>query len=285
MVDRIMVPVDGSELSERAIPLAELLARTNNAEICLVRAFEPLNIPPYEPSALISPETTDELRRQVREHARAALDRLKSQVEQHGVRVKAELLQLADGSPASTLLDYEQTSGVDIVAMATHGRTGLARFALGSVADRILREGSKPVLLIRPLTEQPKEMGVALLPLDGSEVGERAIKMAEALAGRPLRSVRLLQAIEKFQERSAAMDYLQSVADRLAAAGLETTVYVSVGEGPVEAIRTHVADADIVVMATHGRGGIDRMRHGSVAEAAARELQHPVLLVRATSAS
>jgi nucleotide-binding universal stress UspA family protein len=170
-----------------------------------------------------------------------------------------------------------------LVIMTTHGRTGVTRFALGSTADRLVREGIAPVLLARPFTPSDTALETALVPLDGSAVAEAALSMVEHLALKPLRTVRLLRAISANDERTGAVGYLERAAEPLRTLGLRVQTDVVQGT-PARAIAYAAGDADLVILSTHGRGGLDRLRHGSVAEQATRHLATPTLLVRSRQA-
>jgi nucleotide-binding universal stress UspA family protein len=108
--------------------------------------------------------------------------------------------------------------------------------------------------------------------------------MAATLAGKPLRHIQLLRAISEESERAEASRYLDLVAHRLAHLDdVEVTTSVKHG-APVDAIHEAAAGQDLIILSTHGRGGIQRLRHGSVAERATRHLNTPTLLVRAAVA-
>jgi nucleotide-binding universal stress UspA family protein len=143
-----------------------------------------------------------------------------------------------------------------------------------------VREGRAPVLLVRAMSPAVSEATTALVPLDGSPLAEQALPMVETLAGKPIQRVRLLRAIANAEEQSAAMAYLEGISNRLGTRGLQTDLDVRT-EDPADAIRNAGAHAHVVILSTHGRGGFDRFRHGSVAERAMRELTTPVLLIRA----
>jgi nucleotide-binding universal stress UspA family protein len=210
------------------------------------------------------------------DEAQRNLDALAATAQAKGVTAYAARLH---GSPIPTLLDYEEMIRPDLVVMASHGRTGLARFARGSVADTLIREGTAPVLLVRSFGPETASLERAVLPLDGSPLAEAAVTMVEGLAGKPLKSVELCQAVAEPEDRQAAIPYLEAVADRLRTTGLEVTVAATVGQ-PNKIIQAAAKGNDLVIMATHGRSGLDRLRHGSVAEYALRELSVPLLLVR-----
>jgi nucleotide-binding universal stress UspA family protein len=125
-------------------------------------------------------------------------------------------------------------------------------------------------------------MELALVPLDGSRRNEAALAMVESLAGAPIRGVRLLRILAEGEREPAVYEYLRSIAKRLQARGLVVTADVQAGD-PAEAIREAAKQVDLVIIATHGRSGLDRLWHGSVAEEVTRQVQTPVLLVRAAS--
>jgi nucleotide-binding universal stress UspA family protein len=184
------------------------------------------------------------------------------------------------GVPAASLLDSELEIQPDLVVIASHGRSGLIRFALGSVTERLVREGNAPVLVVQASSRVDRPLDSALVPLDGSALAELALPIVEALAGKPFRQVRLLRAVGSSDEVADGRAYLDGVAKRLSVAGLSITTDVAVAE-PKEAIAAAAASVDMVILATHGRGGFDRLRHGSVAEEVTRDAHTPVLLVRA----
>ena len=168
MFRRIMLPLDGSELAERALPCAERLATALGALLHVVRVVEP----PVKPS-FASPHLYDELLTAEKEAAAAYLDGVRERLTATNVPVRIEQPL---GHAASTLLDYERDAGIDLVVMCSHGRSGIARFALGSVADRLLRQGAAPVLLVRAFGEPPI-LNRAVVPLDGSTRAEVALQL------------------------------------------------------------------------------------------------------------
>jgi nucleotide-binding universal stress UspA family protein len=274
VIERIMVPTDGSPESAEAVPIAMQIARAQGAEVLL------LQIVPYlllmDHYTTMSPDIYQQLLDAAEEEAKENLRRLEAQLTDHGVRVKTNYLH---GSPPAVLLDAERQQCIDLVIMGTHGRTGLVRFALGSVADRLVREGTRPVLLARA-TELEPPLKTALLMLDGSGVAEEAVPMVKTLAGRPIEIVKLYRAVDDPSDRAAASTYLEGVSAHLGAEGLKIEIAVEVGD-PTALARQAAQGADLVVLCTHGRGGFDRFRHGSVADRVVRETAKPVLLVRA----
>jgi nucleotide-binding universal stress UspA family protein len=157
---------------------------------------------------------------------------------------------------------------------------GAARFTLGRVTDRLVREGRPPVLVVRRSSPAAPTLHRALVTLDGSDLAEEALPMVETLAGKPLESVVLLRIVANPQDQGPAMTYLEGVASRLSRLALKVEVVVGVGASTLGIERAARA-VDLVILCTHGRGGVDRLRHGSVAEHVVREVDTPALLVRA----
>jgi nucleotide-binding universal stress UspA family protein len=258
------------------------MARAHGAEVVAARVVEPLGWIGYEPNGYVSAEVYQDMVEGVERAAHNDLALVADHLHKEGVKVRTEMLH---GSAGATLLDFENEVQPDLVIMSTHGRTGLVRFALGSVADKLVREGTAPVMLVRPFTpleSTPSEPQLerALVPLDGSALAEEALLMVEALAGRPVRSVVLLRAIGAADERAMAIAYLDQVAQRLAGAGVQTKIRVEL-DNPARAITQAASEVDVVILSTHGRGGLDRIRHGSIADQATRQLPIPTMLVRA----
>jgi len=281
MLQRLLVPTDGSPESEKALGVAELVARAQGAEVLLVHVLELSRLAFIgEAEGPGVAEVYAEATQQLEDEAKAQLAALETRLSGAGVRARGAVLQ---GPIAGTLLDFEASERPDLVVMATHGRSALVRFALGSVTDSLIREGTTPVLVIRRTTPLAGTLERALIMLDGSPVAEEALPILESLAGKPIRSVVLFRAINDPTNRERAVAYLDGVATRLKAAGLATENRVEVGQAR-QLTDQVTKDVDLVVLCTHGRSGFDRLRHGSVAEHVIRELDKPALLVRAGAA-
>jgi nucleotide-binding universal stress UspA family protein len=293
----ILVPLDGTRLAEAALPLALYLAKRDGLPINLVTVWQPL-LPLYDAS--------DELEAwEVEAHAerhRYMAD-LASRLEGLGVAVS---VKYAKGRPAELLPPLAEPGNAKLVVMATHGRGPVLRAGLGSVADQVVRKGSVPVLLVRPGNgEAQVQLAPAapfrrvLVPLDGSKLAETALERSlfggesEAIALTLLRVVSLplptIVAGGGFPpgtyesivdaERAAAQEYLDGVAERLAPWGSVSTAVTeesSAGAGIVGYAAGH--DVDLIAMATHGRGGAQRLLLGSVADKVIRTSTVPVLL-------
>jgi nucleotide-binding universal stress UspA family protein len=140
---RVLVPLDGSKLAEQVLPTIIPIAAALGCEVTLLRVLVVDTSGPFTGRWYLPQNSSFETADQ---DARSYLERLASHVERQGVRVSTAT-QL--GPVAKSIVDYAEGHDVDLIAMCTHGRTGIARWALGSVADRVLRAGDKPVLLVR----------------------------------------------------------------------------------------------------------------------------------------
>ena len=284
MLATIIVPLDGSDFAARAIPDATALATSSGAKLVLVRVLAH--------RALES--AVDE-----RDAIQASLNMDADTLRADGLRVETAVrrvhpIHADDVARAIAVVADEQQA--ELIVMSTHGRGGLGRWVYGSVADSLLQQSTTPVLLVSPHVDSPlptdRRLRV-LVPLDGSELAEDAIETANLLAGTLDTELTLLQVVESppypyyylpydpDAELGAARQYLQSHADRLRAQGKRVTARATMGNPSwVVARVAREVEADIVVMATHGRTGLDRLVLGSVATATLQRSDVPVLLVR-----
>ncbi|HEX5547117.1 MAG TPA: universal stress protein, partial [Ktedonobacterales bacterium] len=211
---------------------------------------------------------------------------------EHGIQCQAHL---GRGDPASGVLDTAQELGTMLIVMTTHGRTGLARFALGSVADRLVRGGVAPVLLIRSFHEpvHGQSLSHALIPLDGSPVAEASVfSLVPQVAGAVLRTITLLrvadprdgevgrQACESYLAavRQRLVDQLDRLGDRAGACAI--SVLVRDNKNPAASIveASQDGECDLVLMATNGEAGIGRLAFGGVTDRVLRDGKTPLLL-------
>jgi nucleotide-binding universal stress UspA family protein len=279
MFQQIMVPLDGSELAERALPCAARLGVATGATLHLVHAVE-LVPPPTVGFALayMPGRIHGNLVAQETQQATAYLDKMRERVAATGAHVRTEQML---GDVTAILLDYERDAGIDLVVMCSHGRTGLTRFVLGSVAEHLLRHGTAPVLLVRPFGDpEPVTLQHAVVPLDGSERAEEALRVVDQLARYVVHEVTLLRVIGAAEEGPDAKRYLDEVAGRLTQEHLACQRRVEQGD-PAATIIDVAGTDKVVVMATHGRSGLTRWALGSVADRVARGGVAAVLLVRA----
>jgi nucleotide-binding universal stress UspA family protein len=146
MYQHIMVPLDGSELAECVLPHVEALAAgCDVSRVTLVRVVTPLHLYGGAESGL-SPEERQRVEADSTDVARAYLDRMVTRLADMGVSAQSEVLF---GNIIDRLVDYADKNGVDLIIIATHGRSGVSRWVWGSVADRALRSAKMPVLMVR----------------------------------------------------------------------------------------------------------------------------------------
>jgi nucleotide-binding universal stress UspA family protein len=141
---RILVPLDGSPLAEQVLPQAVAIARALGAELVLFRVLTLLTSLTFAGEWYMPLDSVIEIARQ---EARLYLDGVAEDLDAQGIQVSTALQV---GGVANAIIEYAEANEIDLIAMSTHGRTGLARWALGSVADRVLRAGGNPLLLVRP---------------------------------------------------------------------------------------------------------------------------------------
>ncbi len=295
----VLVPLDGSSFAEQALPLATEIARRSGAMLQLALVHHPV---PALATALEAPQVESQLDQEGRMSESAYLSGVVERI-RSGANV-AVTSALLDGPVADALEAQVSEAGVDLIVMTTHGRGALSRFWLGSVADHLMRHVHVPVLLIRPSGEAQPASQVAriLVTLDGSEFSERAIDHAVAL-GQPFGAEYvLLMVLEppypvvdpnglmvvpldpeaERKLRASAQRYLEGHAARLRQRGFKVATQVADG---LPVARTILAEADrigadLIAIASHGVGGLQRVLVGSVTDKVVRGATHPVLVVR-----
>lgn len=146
MYKKIMVPLDGSELAECVLPHAEAFIKGFKiSDIILVRVVEPETLP-YRVEGGIDPGIVAEKEASRKSAAKDYLDRIAKRFEHEGTAVHSEVII---GRVTESLADYAEQNEVDLFIIATHGRSGVTRWVMGSVADKLLRSASVPVLMVR----------------------------------------------------------------------------------------------------------------------------------------
>jgi nucleotide-binding universal stress UspA family protein len=298
----LLVPLDGSEFAEHALPLAASVARRAGAGLRLVRVHVSL-ASPYSGSELAADVTLDAtIRENESAYLEGVVNRLTASVPVHVSGT------LADGPVADALHEHAQTVAADLVVMATHGRGGLSRFWLGSVADALVRRLPMPVLLVRPqdgaadLTRD-HVLHHILVPLDGSELAEQALGPAVVLGNLMQADYLLVRVVDPLQ--AAGLDtaghpisglvaegrkrllehataYLDGLAEQLREQAVQVHTRAIVSFQTAEAIlgQAGTHPTDLITLATHGRGGLTRLLLGSVADKVMRGALTPVLVHR-----
>lgn len=284
MYSVIMVPVDGSTFSRQAVFQGLRLAKQNGAQLRLVCvASMPVVLGGPEVVGLESTAWKSE-----RENILGHLYQLAAECRaSSGVDVTATLEQ---GPIADALRGHALRHDVDLIVMATHARQGLARVWLGSIADRLIRETGLPVLVVRP-SSLATEMSSGscfkriIVALDGSALAERSLKPALAIAeleGAEVTLLRIVSAERNIplgeihssigpalaRDVQDAQWYIAGVRILLTQRHLSMKSAVLVAADVPAAILGYAEshDADLIAIATHGRGGLARAMIGSVAD-------------------
>lgn len=151
MYEKILVPLDGSALAEEAIPHAEDIARRMGSEIVLLRVSSPVQTTIASDGTAVMADYLENEVRQVEVELTAYLSRVAARLRHAGVEA---CTAVKFGDAAEQIVDYAEAHGVGLIAMSTHGRTGLSRWVYGSVASRVLQAAAVPVLLIRSKPHQ-----------------------------------------------------------------------------------------------------------------------------------
>jgi len=298
MMNKILVPLDGSDLAERALPCARLIAQGLSANLILMRAVVfPSDAKDILDQANVSDDVVFE---QLAVEAKTYLSKVAEPLRVNGLAVREEI----QCSPAAeAIVDYARDAGVDLVVMATHGYSGISRWTHGSTAERVLQSLDVPLLLVcakKCIEEEKMACHRILIPLDGSSVAEQVLPHAVSIAqtmGAEIVLIRVPVAqvygsltgewsvpLEGSFETAneVALAYLERVAGRLDATGLQVTT--ATRTGAVASVIVEYAEAnqiDLIAMCTHGRTGLARWTLGSVADRVLRARCRPLLLVRA----
>ncbi len=298
MYKRMLVPLDGSKLAETALSYArELAGRLPGIELVLLQVCNPLesDVVPMHRTYI---------------NQAAKIIRQQPEGETGGVRAIKVRGELAMGYPAEEILRYADKNDINLILMATHGRSGISRWAMGSVAYKVLRASKVPVWLVRagiPEEVAKLPVGKILVPLDGTKLAELVLPHVEQLAKQwsagPVEVV-LLRVCEppvvssdypptmplSWEEhvkqelgecKLVSRPYLSEVKKRLRDSGLKVSTEVPCGKTADEIIDyAKKNNISLVAMMTHSRSGISRWAYGSVAEKVVLGAYTPVFLVR-----
>lgn len=282
MLERILVPLDGSEVAEAILGQVCRLLRVKDASVIL---FEAVPVP-VQPGVEYAPLLSD-----LKAEAERYIVALERQLQKEGVHARG-LVRV--GGEATSVLDVARDEKATLIAMATHGRTGLSRFVFGSVAEKVLRASEVPVLLVRsyreaevgadrtPVQEIPFKR--ILVPIDGSEKSLAVLPHVKTFAKAVGASVLVLGVVEPTAEGKAGEgEPLVRIAVKdLAAEGIPVDPVVRLGDPASEILdATKRHGVDLLAMSTHGRSGPSRWVMGSVTEKVLRAAAVPMLVVRA----
>lgn len=283
MFERVLVTLDGSELAEAALPYATSVARIMGAELDV---------------ASVGGEQERTFERLFRAYLERIVDVLKSEA----LGAKAVFLY---GNPPAEIIDYARKNNIGLIVMATHGRSGIARWMMGSVAEKVIRGSGTPILLINARLRKSRPAGEIefkriLVTLDGSALGSAALALAEELALKTGAEIKLLHIplppyrittagevdfsfpSELLEDmKRAATGYLSKVSGEVKSKGIKVTAEIVEGvAGDVIPEYAKENKVDLLALATHGRGGLSRLVFGSVMDRMLHSLDIPMLVAR-----
>jgi nucleotide-binding universal stress UspA family protein len=298
MIRTILVALDGSKTAEQVLPAVIAVAPRIPADVVLATAIATQDGWTDGPVA----------RNWEQEEQGAATAYLKSVQQRLGKSgVKVSGVRVEWGRPHVVIGAIADEEGADVIAMTTHGRSGFARWVMGSVADKVLRTSRKPVLLVHFQDEslQPAVRDVqirrVLVPLDGSPLGESVLPFVLDLTKSLHASLLLLNVVVPTPELSAtflpasksileelqigAKKYIEGVGKRVAASGISVETSAAVGQAAETILDVAMRmEADVIALSTHGRSGPTRWIMGSVADAVIRHADRPCLVIPARGA-
>jgi len=287
-ITRIVVPLDGSKLAEQILPYARAIAAPLNIPIDLVTVADPKVHP-----QLWSPQAGERYLQGVGERYLSPSAHPTSQVE--------------IGEPAEMIIERNRADPTCLIAMATHGMSGLRRWLLGSVASKVVQRAVNPLLLIRPVEGADPATAInftsVLVPLDGSALAEKVFPWVVTLAKSLKLEVQLIRmfalppnayvvadgviaqgpGVYREEMQNEAALYLEGKVEQLRAEGLDNVNGAAIEGDAADQIidigrRT---DRNLIAMCSHGRSGIGRWLLGSVTERVVQHSKDPVLVVRA----
>ncbi|HEY3134113.1 MAG TPA: universal stress protein [Gemmatimonadaceae bacterium] len=297
MYKNIMVPTDGSGFDREAILLALRVAERCEAKLRLVRVIST--------GAFFGVAGTPEVAvplDAVGAQQDAALSELYALAAECRSLSSADItVDLEQGPVAEVLEGYAKRNEIDLIVISSHGRRGIARLSLGSVTDSLIRETTIPVLVVKPKAsylnpEASKEFRHVVVPLDGSTLAEQILTRIVPLAKLEDAEITLLHVLtpEKDDYRSeedaklpwwekrvtGAQTYLSRRAGEIRRQGVAATFDVVLGEKVSDAITDYARreGADLIAIATHGRGGLARVIRGSVADAVTKSAMSSILV-------
>jgi nucleotide-binding universal stress UspA family protein len=298
MYTRMLIPLDGSKTAENVLPYGRILARTFQIPVELMEVLDIAGMASH-----VAAEKARRLDTVVTEGERSSEQYLKKIASSFsGVNVGCTVER---GRPEDVIVEKAAADKTTLIAMATHGRSGMSRWLLGSIAEKVLRAATNPLLLVRAseeaLTEGEAVLRSIIVPLDGSELAESVLPTAVKFArlfnvGMVLFRTYELPAsayygrenyLPNYEElknrvKEQAQDYLDKRIEAIKAEGVQRVSSVLIeGSGPNEIIDyARKTPNALITMCTHGRSGVKRWVLGSVTEKVVRHSGDPVLVMR-----
>ena len=299
MYNVIMVPTDGSGFDREAIRVALRIAERTDAKVRLVRVLATgsfFGMAAADGTALAAEVVHSE-------HEKALSELYALAAECRTVSNQSVTVDLLGGPVPDALEGYARRHDVDLIVISTHGRSGISRLSLGSVTDSLIRHTTIPVLVVKPPTsylnpQVSEAFKRIVVPLDGSTLAEQILPRVLALAKLEEATITLLNVLvpQSYSRKeivdpalpwwekdiSLAQEYLFRIAGRLRRNGLAVTTDIVIGENVASAIGDFASreKADLIAIATHGRGGLARLIRGSVADAVMHSARASMLVFK-----
>lgn len=291
----ILHPTDFSDESQHAFEYAYELAKLRNAELHLLHVAPSLGDDPLR-GAFDASLDEAEFYRQIRDEADEKMKQLIDTVEASDVAVRR--IHSRGVAPAPVIVEYAERQNIDMIVMGTEGRRGVSRLVLGSVAGEVVRSAPCAVLTVQEGAAMPSEVKRVLAPVDLSEYSRSLLRVARDLTASFNASLDVLHVVEPLPfpvPLVGAVTIHDLIPDPVAQSEKHLKQLVDSSEGLPVSISTHVAEghaamtivdtaeeegADLIVIASHGRTGIERIMLGSVTARVVRRAGCPVCVVR-----
>ena len=301
MFEKILVPLDGSQLAETALEAALVIARKQSGEIILltVPTYGQVMAPGPAGYTLMTPSQSPDI---LNEDAETYLDGIYRRISGPGIEVMTEVV---GGDIAGNIVDMAAAEKADLIVMTNHGYSGFTRWMMGSITERVLRSAPRPVLVIRcaglpenavitldgsSLSEQALVPGLNLARLLGADVTLLLIDEAKKLGDLELSlldvaGAGLGQQIAQ-EDQDHSIQYLSEIVEKFSSSNQEIKILV-LGGSAADSILAYVEKkpADLLIMATHGHTGLRRWVYGSVTEKCLHNSACAMLIVRPDEAS
>ena len=292
MYERILVPLDGSPMAEQVLPYVSALGKAFGSSVTLYRAFDPVDESLSDPAHGVY---IDRLASAFRNTALDYLGRVKSSMTELGDSVTTSA---HEGAAASLIVNEAANDPNTLIAMSTHGRSGITRWVLGSVADKVLRAACNSLMIIRARPQEGFSPGLVatrserwstsvqidtlVVPVDGSPMAEEVLPHVTAMSKAIGAKVSLVRVATSQDGQAEAREYLDQVSERLGQEGVSSVEgQVLSGEPAGELLDMLQSSPNtMVTMTTRGRSGLERWVLGSVSERVVRYSGTPVLIVR-----
>jgi nucleotide-binding universal stress UspA family protein len=303
--NKILVPLDSSKLAEKALPYAEEMAIHFDSNITLLHSRDTAENTRHKEMQTYLDKTAADLEKRI---AGAFTNKAKP---------KAKVTTVITGtsrqgtSAAVEILNYTEKEDIDMIIMATHGRTGITRWVLGDTANKVARASTCPILLIRAATAVPKDIHFEriLVPLDGSKESEAVLPYVENLVGKIKPDIKLLNVVELLYHiiaypaaaayggdgivrvpfnpeemkphKEASEKYLKGISGALKEKGYKNSAEVRIGVPGEEIIEAEKEiKPELIIMSAYGHSGFGRWEHGSITDKVLHAGTTPLLLIR-----